>query len=117
MFTISKRFEFSASHQLMGLPEGHPCARVHGHNYAVEVILQSETLNDTGFVVDFKELKPLKTYLDDTMDHRHLNDVLPVQTSSEEIARYLYDWCKDRWDQVVVVRVSESPKSWAEYRE
>lgn len=117
MFTISKRFEFSASHQLEGLPEGHPCSRVHGHNYAVEVVLQSEILDDTGFVVDFKDLKPLKTYLDDALDHRHLNDVLPVQTSSEQIAKHLYDWCKERWDQVVAVRVSESPKSWAEYRE
>lgn len=26
MFTITKRFEFSASHQLDGLPDDHPCS-------------------------------------------------------------------------------------------
>jgi 6-pyruvoyltetrahydropterin/6-carboxytetrahydropterin synthase len=117
MFTISKRFEFSASHQLTGLPEDHPCARVHGHNYTVEVVLQSDTLDDTGFVVDFGELKPLKTYLDDTLDHRHLNDVLPFQPSCEQLAHHLYQWCRERWEQVVMVRVSETPKSYAEYSE
>ena len=97
MFIINKRFEFSASHQLEGLPEGHPCSRVQGHNYAVEVVLQSETLDDTGFVVDFKELKPLKIHLDDTMDHRHLNDMPPfdsVNPTSENIAAYIFDLCR-----------------------
>ncbi len=43
MYTIAKRFTFSASHVIGGLPEEHPCARLHGHNYEVEVVLQSTT--------------------------------------------------------------------------
>ena len=58
MFSISKRFSFSASHQLGHLPEGHPCARLHGHNYDVEVEIQSPCLDDRGFCqVDYGELK------------------------------------------------------------
>src|SRR5215468_9371730 len=34
-YTISKFFEFSAAHHLTGLPDDHPCSRVHGHNYVV----------------------------------------------------------------------------------
>jgi 6-pyruvoyltetrahydropterin/6-carboxytetrahydropterin synthase len=117
MYTITKRFDFSASHQLSGLPDGHQCARLHGHNYIVEVELQSDTLNDTGFVVDYGELKPLKEYIDGTLDHRHLNDVLPFQTSAENMARHLYQWSKAIWPQVSAVRVSETPKTWAEYSE
>jgi P-type Ca2+ transporter type 2C len=41
MYTIAKRFAFSASHVIGGLPADHPCARLHGHNYEVEVVLQS----------------------------------------------------------------------------
>ena len=41
MYTITKRFAFSASHIIGGLPNGHPCARLHGHNYEVEVVLQA----------------------------------------------------------------------------
>ena len=48
MYTIAKRFAFSASHVIGGLPADHPCARLHGHNYEVEVVLQSPTLDAVG---------------------------------------------------------------------
>ncbi|MEZ5814442.1 MAG: 6-carboxytetrahydropterin synthase QueD [Alphaproteobacteria bacterium] len=117
MYTISKEYHFSASHQLYGLDEDHPCARLHGHNYIVEVELQSATLNETGFVRDYRELDELKTYIDEKVDHRHLNDVLGKDnTTAELIARHFYDWCKSRWPEVSAVRVKESPKTCAEYR-
>lgn len=117
MYQISKRFEFSASHILTGLPEGHPCGRLHGHNYTVEVILEAPGLDSRGFVVDYGDLKAFKSYLDDTLDHHHLNDVLSFQPSAELLAHHLYKWCKGYWPQTVAVRVSETPKTWAEYRE
>jgi len=116
MFTITKEFHFSASHQLKGLSDSHPCSRLHGHNYIVELVLCSDILNEVGFVVDYLELKPLKDMLDESFDHQHLNDVLDVQTSAENIAKYLYQWAKTRWPQLKAVRVSETPKTWAEYR-
>jgi 6-pyruvoyltetrahydropterin/6-carboxytetrahydropterin synthase len=117
MFTIKKEFHFSASHQLEILPDDHQCARLHGHNYIVEVVLRSEELNEYGFVVDYGDLKPLKRYIDNTLDHRHLNDIFDFHTSAENIARHLYYWCKARWSQTYMVRVSETPKTWAEYCE
>lgn len=117
MYTISKEYHFSASHQLHGLAEDHPCSRLHGHNYIVVVELQSETLNDTGFVRDYRELDALKKYIDEEVDHRHLNDVLGENaTTAEHLAKHFYEWCKVRWDEVSAVRVSETPKTWAEYR-
>ena len=116
MYTITKQFAFSAAHQLHGLRPDHPCSRVHGHNYTVEVELCSAQLDATGFVVDYNDLAALRSYIDDTLDHRNLNDVLPMQTSAENVARHLYDWCKARWPQCSAVRVSETPKTWAEYR-
>jgi len=116
MYIISKQFHFSASHQLDGLPSEHQCARLHGHNYEVELVLQSEELDGYGFVVDYLALRPFKTYLDETLDHRHLNDVLPFPTTAENLARHLYTWAKEQWPQVTAVRVSETPRTWAEYR-
>jgi 6-pyruvoyltetrahydropterin/6-carboxytetrahydropterin synthase len=117
-FTISRRFSFSAAHHLDGLAGGHKCARVHGHSYAVEIRLTSTRLDDTGFVADFGELDCFKGYLDAELDHRDLNEVLPIQPSCENIARLLYGWCRDNLDQghlVTAVRVSESALTWAEY--
>ena len=117
MFTISKEFHFSASHQLFGLDEDHPCARLHGHNYAVIVELQGETLNQHGFVRDYRDLNALKQYIDSTLDHRHLNDVLgDNQVTAEQIAYHLYQWCKQQWPEVSAIKVQETPKTMAEYR-
>lgn len=117
MYTISKDYHFSASHILPQLPSDHPCSRMHGHNYVVTVELQSETLNSYGFVRDYRELDDLKRFIDDKLDHHHLNDILgDDNVTAEQIAKYIFDWCKARWSEVSAVRVSETPKSMAEYR-
>jgi 6-pyruvoyltetrahydropterin/6-carboxytetrahydropterin synthase len=116
-FTIAKQFEFSASHIIGGLPQDHPCSRLHGHNYLAQVELRSDTLNQVGFIRDYHELTELKVFINKTIDHRHLNDVLGHdRTTAEEIARYFFEWCKARWPEVSAVRVSETPNTWAEYR-
>lgn len=122
-FTISKKFAFSASHQLLGLPEGHPCGRLHGHNYTVELILSSENLDKHGFVLDYNLLKPFQQYLDMNLDHRHLNEVLPgdiPNPTAELIAGHLYNVATSLFSvigvKIVAVRVSETEKTWAEYR-
>nr|WP_086937565.1 6-carboxytetrahydropterin synthase QueD [Thaumasiovibrio occultus] len=117
MFRIRKSFQFSASHQLLGLPDDHPCTRLHGHNYEVIVELASDTLNQTGFVRDYRELGEFKRYIDDHIDHRHLNDVLcGDNTTAERLAKHFFEWCQSRWPEVCAVAVSETPKTWAEYR-
>lgn len=116
MFRISKEFHFSASHRLDHLAPDHQCARLHGHNYIVVVELAAPDLNADGFVRDYHELKPLKAYLDDSFDHRHLNDLLDVPSTAENLARHIFDWCRDRWPETSAVKVSETPKTWAEYR-
>jgi 6-pyruvoyltetrahydropterin/6-carboxytetrahydropterin synthase len=119
MFTIGKEFRFEAAHHLEGLTQGHPCARTHGHSYRVLVELAADELDPAGFVVDFGLLKPLGTYLTETLDHQDLNAVLDFQPSSELLARHLYEWCGEHLpagDRVVAVRVSETAKTWAEYR-
>lgn len=124
-FTVTKRFDFSASHVLDGLPDGHQCGRLHGHNYAVELELAADALDERGFVVDYGELAPFRRFLDENLDHRHLNDVVPGQPSAELLGAYLFgvalaelrevDGFGDRW-YVAAVRVHETPKTCAEYR-
>ncbi|RVV99468.1 6-pyruvoyl tetrahydropterin synthase family protein [Mesobaculum littorinae] len=116
MFRIRKEFHFSASHRLAHLPDDHQCARLHGHNYIVVVELAAESLTRDGFVRDYHDLAPFKAYIDGTFDHRHLNDVLDVPSTAEHLARHFHDWCRARWRETAAVFVSETPKTWAEYR-
>jgi 6-pyruvoyltetrahydropterin/6-carboxytetrahydropterin synthase len=116
MYRISKEFHFSASHQLAHLDYDSPCKNLHGHNYRVELVLERSELNEDGFVRDYGELEPFRSFIDEKLDHRHLNDVMDGVTSAENIARWLYEFSSGLWPEVVAVRVSETPKTWAEYR-
>lgn len=119
MLTIAKTFTFSASHQLTHLPATHPCARLHGHNYTVELQLHGSVDPETGFVLDYRAFDAFKTYLDDALDHRHLNDALgsSVATTAENLATALLALAESLFGpRVLAVRVSETPKTWAEAR-
>jgi len=116
VYTITKQFSFSASHVLEHLPEGHPCAKLHGHNYEVELVLEGLELDESGFVRDYRDLALFRTFVDEKLDHRHLNDVVDGPTSAENLARFLYEFARGLWPEVAAVRVSETPKTWAEYR-
>lgn len=126
MYRIGKTFEFSAAHALHHLPDGHPCKRLHGHNYKVTLILEREETNEeTGFVLDFGELDAVKQYIDERLDHRYLNDVLGgvncddwqrgLYTTSESIARAFFQRFCLLYTDLVGVRVSETDKTFAEF--
>lgn len=131
-WTIMKEFSWSSSHCLEGLREGHQCGRNHGHNYNAIVVLSGTQLNDVGFVVDYGELSPVKDFIDKNWDHRFLASseqqlerfnipsnegfVLGRQTSAENMAQFLFDLFKDQFP-LSEVRISETPKTWAIYRE
>lgn len=117
MYQIRKEHHFSASHFLENVPDGHPCGKLHGHNYVVEVILQSRNgdLTEEGWVQDYNELTPIFDYIDGVLDHAHLNEVLEGRTTAEEIARHLYERFEDEYPQMTAIRVSETRKTWATY--
>ncbi len=116
LFTIRKRFEFSAGHHLTKVSEGHKCAQPHGHNYVVEVELQSEHLSAAGFVIDYGDLETLRRHLDSQYDHQVLNDVMRMEPTAELLAEEIFFWCSSVWHQTSAVRVSETTNTWAEYR-
>lgn len=115
MYIISKEFHFSAAHQLNGLPEEHPCSRLHGHNYKVIVGLRSDKLNSVGMVQDYRELSDIKTYIDNQLDHRNLNEVLPIQPTAENLAYFLYWKFKKQYPMLYSVSVKETDKTSATY--
>lgn len=112
--------EFSAAHQMPGYPGA--CARLHGHNYRVELTVAGEELDERGMLLDFAELKSLCDRVIAGLDHRNLND-LPAfaeqNPSGENLARYLHERIAEELPaplRVRSVRVYESSGSWVTYR-
>lgn len=126
MFQISKVFTACCSHVLTKVPEGHPCGRLHGHNYEFEFVLAADNLDERGFVVDYRDLDSAKKFIDERLDHRHLNEVLApalnklvLEPTAENIARGFFEYfgTNEPWGKfLVAVRVRETPKTLAEFR-
>lgn len=102
-------------HILKGLPEDHPCSRLHGHNYVFIFELSSDTLNEVGFIKDYRELDMIKKYIDDELDHKFLNDVFDFQPSAENMSKFLYDKFKVLLPQLSKVSVKETEKTITSY--
>ncbi len=120
MFTIAKRFKFEAAHHLGHLPSDHKCSRVHGHSYQVEIVLRGQMLNRDFFIVDYGDLSWFKDYIDSTLDHQDLNDLIAFPTA-ENLAQYLFNLVTTHYFnerelfEVLRVRVSETENTWAEF--
>jgi 6-pyruvoyltetrahydropterin/6-carboxytetrahydropterin synthase len=110
MNTISKEFHFSASHLLAGLPKEHPCARLHGHNYVLTMYFRGKP-NEVGFVIDYRDLEPVKKYVDEKLDHRHLNSVFRCNPTVENMSEAIYWMFKEQFPQLSAVGLSETPKT------
>lgn len=107
MYTVTKRLEISAAHKLT-LEYASPCTRLHGHNWIIEITCQAKELNEQGMVVDFKHIKNI---IEQELDHQYLNDVLKVNPTAENIAKWIYD----KVPNCVRVKVQESEGNVAIY--
>lgn len=91
-FQITKTFKFSASHRLVG--HDGPCARLHGHNYRVDVTVAGGVATHgpkAGMVMDLADLKHIwDTVMEPQLDHRHLNETIAGPTTTEHLAYYIY---------------------------
>jgi len=67
MYSVTKQFHFCAAHRLHNY-QG-KCANIHGHNYKVEITLESNEL-EKDMVMDFGEMaQTVGKWIDETMDH------------------------------------------------
>ena len=109
MYRVAITREFSSAHSLreyMG-----KCEALHGHNWKVEIVAESETLDRLGMVLDFTILKAKASEVLEPLDHAHLNELAPFDTinpSSENLAKYIFDEMSARVndDRVRIAEVS-----------
>nr|WP_275588523.1 6-carboxytetrahydropterin synthase QueD [Microlunatus panaciterrae] len=114
---IYREFTFEAAHRLPNVPEGHKCARLHGHSYRVEVHVAGPVGESTGWVQDFGDLKVAFKPLEDQLDHRYLNDVVGLENpTSEVLAKWIWDRLSVDLSNLTEVRVRETCTSGCIYR-
>ena len=116
-FELTKTFRFEAAHSLPNVPEGHKCRRLHGHSYRVDVHVAGEPDADTGWVVDFGDIKKAVTPVLDELDHRCLNDIPGLENSTSELlCKYLWTRIQPDLPGLSAITVWESDTSRCVYR-
>jgi 6-pyruvoyltetrahydropterin/6-carboxytetrahydropterin synthase len=92
MYEVTVEADFSSGHFLRNYRG--KCENPHGHNYKVRITLAGAALDETGLLVDFKQLKEVLKPVIDRIDHQMLNELEPFTTlnpSAENISKYFYD--------------------------
>jgi 6-pyruvoyltetrahydropterin/6-carboxytetrahydropterin synthase len=113
---ISKTFRIEAAHRLPNVPDGHKCARLHGHSFAIEVHVAGPLDPTLGWVMDFADLKAAFAPVFDAIDHRYLNDVPGLENpTSENLARWVWDALKPRLPLLDHVVIHETCTSMCRY--
>ena len=90
-YTLKILTDFASAHTLRDYPGA--CARMHGHNWKVEVEVNASSLDDIGMGVDFKVMKKATRDLAGQLDHRYLNDLdqfAEINPTAENIAAWFY---------------------------
>jgi 6-pyruvoyltetrahydropterin/6-carboxytetrahydropterin synthase len=126
---VSRRESFNAAHQLCdpGLSEAEnrrlfgKCANLHGHNYALEVVVAGRVDQASGYVIDLKVLSDVicRQIIQD-VDHRNLNTDVPwlkgCIPTAENLALAFWERLRPEFPegQLQSVRLWETEKNWAE---
>jgi 6-pyruvoyltetrahydropterin/6-carboxytetrahydropterin synthase len=131
MFLVSQELRFCYGHRLLGHPG--KCARLHGHNGRVFVVLRAERVDANGMVIDFDTVEQrARRYLDEALDHRMLLQngdpacaalagigepfvTLDVPPTAENLAKLIYDQLVRFGLPIAEVRLEEQPGSIASY--
>jgi 6-pyruvoyltetrahydropterin/6-carboxytetrahydropterin synthase len=113
---IFKVFRIEAAHRLPNVPAGHKCARLHGHSFAVELSVSGEPGPESGWIMDFAELKKAFQPLYDQLDHHYLNDIEGLENpTSEMLAVWIWNRLKPALPQLSCVTVHETCTSGCRY--
>ena len=133
MFRVTREIEFCYGHRLLNY-DG-KCKYLHGHNGKAVIILENESLDERGMLVDFSDIKKqVATWIDLNLDHRMILSkadpfaeyfqqqgqpvfLIDANPTAENIAKLIFDFAKSQKLPVLEVTLWETFKSYASYRE
>ena len=81
---LFKEFTIEAAHRLPNAPVGHKCQRLHGHSFRIELHVRGSVEADTGWIMDFGDIKQAFQPLYEQLDHHYLNEVEGLENPTSE---------------------------------
>ena len=109
MMEIFKDFTFEAAHRLPNVPEGHKCARLHGHSFQVTVAVRGEPGAHSGWIMDFGDIKKACKPVLEQLDHYYLNEISGLENpTSENLAIWIWQRLQPRLPQLCRIEIRET---------
>lgn len=109
---IFKVFQVEAAHRLPNVPSDHQCFRLHGHSFIIEIHVSGAVGENTGWVMDFAELKAKFDPLYKQLDHNYLNEIPGLENpTSENLAKWIWQKLKPELTLLSKVIVKETCNS------
>ena len=113
---IFKVFTVEAAHRLPHVPEGHKCARLHGHSFRIELHLSGPVHPQAGWVMDFADVKAAFKPIYERLDHHYLNEIPGLENpTSEQLAKWIWDQAKPLLPLLSAIVVHETCTSGCRY--
>ena len=113
---IYKEFSIEAAHRLPHVPEGHKCARLHGHSFQVSIHVSGSVDTQSGWVMDFADIKAAFKPVWERLDHHYLNDIAGLENpTSENLARWIWQALKPGLPLLSKITVKETCTSGCVY--
>jgi 6-pyruvoyltetrahydropterin/6-carboxytetrahydropterin synthase len=129
---VSRRATFNAAHRLFrpdwtnekNVEIFGKCSNpnYHGHNYVLEVVLDGEIDQETGYVIDLKIVKDaIKSEIDERFDHRNLNLDCPefkdLNPTAENIAVVIWNLLRTKLPMhlALTIKLWETENNSVEY--
>lgn len=114
---LTREFRFEAAHRLPAVPQDHPCGRMHGHGYRVEVRVAGPVDPTLGWLIDFGDIDARFEPLRAALDHRVLNEVEGLENpTAEHLAHWIFDRLRADLPIIESVTVWETARSSCTYR-
>lgn len=114
---LRKSFQIESAHRLPNVPAGHKCSRLHGHSWVIEIVVDGPIGADTGWVMDFADLKAAFRPLYDQLDHQYLNEIPGLENpTSERLAVWIWERLKPALPLLSEVVIAETCTSRCVYR-
>ena len=114
---LRKSFQFEAAHLLPLLPQGHKCRRLHGHSFAVEIVVAGECDPKLGWLMDYADITAAFHPLWLQLDHNYLNEITGLENpTSENLAVWIWERLKPRLPLLQEIVVAETCQSACVYR-
>jgi len=86
---------FVSAHWLPNVPDDHKCKKLHGHTYRIRIEFEGKVDKQTGWVVDYSEIKEKWSAVKTILDRTCLNEIKGLENSTCE---NLADWIWERLD-------------------